>query len=48
MTKICLTQKEKENLELRHKKVRDVRESDRIKAVLLCHEGWTCAMIAQA
>lgn len=48
MTKIHLTQKEKENLELRHKKVRDVRECDRIKAVLLCHEGWSSAMIAQA
>lgn len=48
MIKIQLTDKEKEALELRHKKSRDVRESDRIKAVLLCHEGWSSAMIAQA
>lgn len=48
MITIQLTQKEKEELELRHKKSRDKRECDRIKAVLLCHEGWTSNMIAQA
>lgn len=48
MMKIHLTRKEKEKLESRHKKSRDVRECDRIKAVLLCHEGWSSMMIAQA
>lgn len=48
MLKTHLTDKEKEELESRHKKSRDVRECDRIKAVLLCHEGWSSAMIAQA
>ena len=35
-------------LELRHSKVRDGYERDRIKAVLLHAKGWTIAMIAQA
>ena len=48
MITIQLIQKEKEALALRHKKSRDKRECDRIKAVLLCHEGWTSSMIAQA
>jgi len=48
MITIQLTQQEQEELELRHKKSRDKRESDRIKAVLLCHEGWTSSLIAQA
>ena len=48
MITIQLTQKEKEKLEARHKKSRDKRECDRIKAVLLCHEGWSSMMIAQA
>ena len=48
MITIHLPQKEKEKLEIRHKKSRDKRECDRIKAVLLCHEGWSSIMIAQA
>ncbi|CAG22703.1 Hypothetical transposase, IS630 family [Photobacterium profundum SS9] len=48
MIKITLTEKEKSSLESRHKKCRDKRECDRIKAVLLCDEGWSSAMIAQA
>lgn len=35
-------------LELRHSKVRDGYERDRIKAVLLHAKGWTIVMIAQA
>lgn len=35
-------------LELRHSKVRDGYERDRIKAVLLYVKGWTIVMIAQA
>ena len=41
MVSIHLSQKEKSELETRHKKCRDKRECDRIKAVLLCHEGWS-------
>lgn len=48
MISIHLTQEEKSGLETRHKKCRDKRECDRIKAVLLCHEGWSSTMIAQA
>lgn len=48
MIKITLTEKEKCSLESRHKKCRDKRECDRIKAVLLCDEGWSSIMIAQA
>jgi len=48
MIKIELTQTAKEALESRHKTSRDKRECDRIKAVLLCHEGWSSSMIAQA
>lgn len=48
MINITLTQQQKLNLESRHKKCRDKRECDRIKAVLLCDEGWSSAMIAQA
>jgi transposase len=46
--KIDLTNIEKEELELRHRKERDSRVSDRIKAVLLNAEGWTQKKIAQA
>lgn len=46
--KIVLTFKEKEELELQHSKERDRRVADRIKAVLLCAEGWTQKQIAQA
>ncbi len=48
MLKVHLTQKEKTSLESRHKSSRDKRESDRIKAVLLCAEGWSSSLIAQA
>ena len=48
MSKVQLTSEEKRELETRHKKVRDGRERDRIKAVLLSAEGWSTAKIAQA
>lgn len=46
--KIELTNTEKEELELKHRKERDRRVADRIKAVLLNAEGWTQKQIAQA
>ncbi|MDE9542760.1 IS630 family transposase [Xenorhabdus bovienii] len=46
--KITLTDAQKEALELMHDTTRDERVRDRIKAVLLAHEGWTAQMIAQA
>ncbi|MDE9566280.1 IS630 family transposase [Xenorhabdus bovienii] len=46
--KITLTYAQKEALELMHDTTRDGRVRDRIKAVLLAHEGWTAQMIAQA
>ena len=46
--KIVLTAIEKEELEFQHKKKRDGRVRDRIKAVLLSAEGWTQIQIAQA
>lgn len=48
MEEFNLTPQEKAALELRHKQCRDVKECDRIKAVLLRSEGWTIPMIAQA
>jgi len=45
---IELTPELKYALELRHSKVRDSYERDRIKAVLLHTKGWTIIMIAQA
>lgn len=45
---IQLTPELKIALELRHSKVRDGYERDRIKAVLLHAKGWTIVMIAQA
>lgn len=48
MQKIKLTKEQKIELEYRHDKTRDGRERDRIKAVLLCSEGWSTPMIAQA
>ncbi|PKH04531.1 IS630 family transposase, partial [Psychromonas sp. MB-3u-54] len=48
MLNISLSQEQKSTLELRHKKSRDKRECDRIKAVLLSDEGWSVEMIAQA
>lgn len=46
--KIDLTPVEKAHLEKQHKATRDRRIADRIKAVLLSHEGWSALMIAQA
>ena len=46
--KIELENTEKEELESRHRKERDRRIADRIKAVLLNAEGWTQKQIAQA
>ncbi len=48
MKKIELTLEQQLALESRHASSRDKRECDRIKAVLLCHEGWSTPMIAQA
>lgn len=48
MYNFYLSNKDKTALELRHKQCRDVKESDRIKAILLRSEGWTIPMIAQA
>ena len=48
MQKIKLTKEQKVELEYRHDKARDGRVRDRIKAVLLCSEGWSTTMIAQA
>jgi transposase len=45
---ITLTTIQKTELEARHKKERDGRIRDRIKAVLLCNEGWSQIQIAQA
>lgn len=46
--KIELTDATKESLEKQHRQERDRRVADRIKAVLLCAEGWTQTQIAQA
>lgn len=46
--KINLTPTQKTELEKQHKSERDGRIRDRIKAVLLCSEGWTQRQIAQA
>ena len=48
MNKIKLSPALKSALELRHSKVNDGNERDRIKAVLLRSEGWKISMIAQA
>lgn len=48
MNKVSLTYQEKSNLKSRHKKTRDGRERDRIKAILLKNKGWTNKLIAQA
>lgn len=48
MNKIKLSIALKSALELRHSKVSDGNERDRIKAVLLRSEGWKISMIAQA
>jgi transposase len=46
--KIQLTQEQKKELESQHRKERDSKVCDRIKAVLLSSEGWTQSQIAQA
>ena len=46
--KINLTPTQKTELEKQHKSERDGHIRDRIKAVLLCSEGWTQRQIAQA
>lgn len=46
--KINITPELKAALELRHSKVHDGRERDRIKAILLRSEGWMMVKIAQA
>jgi IS30 family transposase len=46
--KIILNPAQKKTLELQHRKIRDVHESDRIKAILLNSEGWSILQIAQA
>lgn len=48
MEQINLTAEDKITLELKHKKSRDAKERDRIKAILLYSENWSVAMIAQA
>jgi transposase len=45
---IHLTAEEKDALEARHKRERDGRVKDRLKAVLLFSEGWSQVAIAQA
>ena len=47
MRNITLSAEQEATLEARHKKSRDKRESDRIKAVLLRNEGWPTPTIAQ-
>ncbi|MCB1084738.1 MAG: helix-turn-helix domain-containing protein, partial [Chlamydiia bacterium] len=42
-----LSEVEKAQLRIRHKKERDKRVCDRIKAVLLTDEGWTPQQIAK-
>lgn len=46
--RIIISQQEKEELEIQHRKERDGRIKDRIKAVLLYSEGWKQNQIAQA
>lgn len=48
MYEITLTKQEKMALESRHCKTHNVRECDRIKAILLRSEGWSVSAIAQA
>ena len=44
---IFLTEREREQLRLQHKRERDKRICDRIKAILLYDEGWTPQQIAK-
>ncbi|MCN4143673.1 MAG: helix-turn-helix domain-containing protein, partial [Thiohalomonas sp.] len=48
MTQITLTAHGKSTLEMQHKHSGNGKERDRIKAILLCSEGWKVPMIAQA
>lgn len=48
MKKIWLIPEQKVDLEALHDASRDKRVCDRIKAVLLCSEGWSTKMISQA
>ena len=48
VSKIELTFKEKQTLESEHKLCHDKHKSDRIKAILLSHEGWSAEKISQA
>jgi transposase len=43
-----LKEEERENLKIRHRKERDRRVADRIKAILLSNKGWTYCQIAEA
>lgn len=48
MYEVCLTTEEKACLESRHRKTKSVKESDRLKAILLRSEGWSVVSISQA
>ena len=48
MKKYVLTPDDKKALKLLHSNIRDGRQRDRIKAVLLYSDGWTVSQIAQA
>ncbi len=48
MKEIMLTPEQKVDLDALHDASRDKRVCDRIKAVLLCSEGWSTKMISQA
>lgn len=48
MPQVSLSNQQKSILESRHKRSRNGKERDRIKAVLLRSEGWTLEQIAQA
>ncbi|MCN4144099.1 MAG: helix-turn-helix domain-containing protein, partial [Thiohalomonas sp.] len=48
MMQITFTAHEKSALEMQHNHFGNGKERDRIKAILLCSEGWKVPMIAQA
>ncbi|MGL5335269.1 MAG: IS630 family transposase [Enterovibrio sp.] len=48
MNKFLLSPEEKALLEAQHHEAKDVRESDRLKSILLRSEGWEYELIAQA
>lgn len=41
MNRYILTKEETESLEHQHLQCKDKKDSDRLKAVLLCSKGWT-------